>query len=106
MHFKSRFIGLNTHQPKPRTNSGRPVPGRKDSPVIPSLHHCHPERSEGSRCPFTPVLCCSEAWTVILSAAKDLAAHRAVPSLKVTIGGNSQTHTSIKLQSNPSTTTS
>src|SRR5205807_9139662 len=48
MHFKSRFIGPNTHQPKPHMSPGRPERSRKDRPVI-------------------------------LSAAKDLAAHRARP---------------------------
>src|SRR6266566_1090593 len=67
MHFKSRFIGLNTHQPKPRMSSSRPELGRKDSPVILSA-------AKDLAAPFTPVLCCSEAETVILSAAKDLAA--------------------------------
>jgi len=59
MHFKSRFIGLNTHQPKPHMSPGWQERGRKDRPVI-------------------------------LSAAKDLAAHRARPfaSLKVTLLGN------------------
>src|SRR5207248_9569075 len=43
--------GTKTHQPKPRMSPGRPERGKKNSPVIPLLHHCHPERSEGSRSP-------------------------------------------------------
>src|SRR5205085_10273417 len=58
---------------------------------------CHPERSEGSRCPpLTPVLCCSQAFPVILSEAKDLATGRERPfaSLRVTQYdcSNSQEH--------------
>ncbi len=56
---RGRFIGPNTHQPKPRMSPGWPERGRKDSPVI-------------------------------LSAAKDLSAHRARPfaALRVTLSDN------------------
>ena len=46
----------NRHQPKPRMSPGRPGRGKKNSPVIPLLHHCHPERSEGSRSPSSQTL--------------------------------------------------
>src|SRR5260370_33040 len=54
MHFKSRFIGPNTLQPKPRMSPGRPELVRKNSPVIPSLHLCHPQGGRCSRSPLPP----------------------------------------------------